>query len=80
MTLTNLITFNIVKEEFMMKQQQIVDNENQDNFSKDTYIMLIDLMIGLTDLEVEELKTLDERKLRFKYKMALTEKTDEMVG
>lgn len=79
MTLTNLITFNIVKEEFMMKQQ-IVDNENQDNFSKDTYIMLIDLMIGLTDLEVEELKTLDERKLRFKYKMALTEKTDEMVG
>ncbi|EWJ88124.1 hypothetical protein U607_02725 [Staphylococcus aureus F36687] len=64
----------------MMKQQQIVDNENQDNFSKDTYIMLIDLMIGLTDLEVEELKTLDERKLRFKYKMALTEKTDEMVG
>lgn len=64
----------------MMKQQQIVDNGNQDNFSKDTYIMLIDLMIGLTDLEVEELKTLDERKLRFKYKMALTEKTDEMVG
>lgn len=64
----------------MMKQQQIVDNENQDNFSKDTYIMLIDLMIGLTDLEVEELKTLDERKLKFKYKMALTEKTDEMVG
>ncbi|HDE3815384.1 TPA: hypothetical protein PET91_002537 [Staphylococcus aureus] len=63
-----------------MKQQQIVDNENQDNFSKDTYIMLIDLMIGLTDLEVEELKTLDERKLKFKYKMALTEKTDEMVG
>lgn len=80
MTLTNLITFNIVKEEFMMKQQQIEDNEKQDNFSKDTYIMLIDLMIGLTDLEVEELKTLDERKLRFKYKMALTEKTDEMVG
>lgn len=64
----------------MMKQQQIVDNEKHDNFSKDTYIMLIDLMIGLTDLEVEELKTLDERKLRFKYKMALTEKTDEMVG
>lgn len=64
----------------MMKQQQIVNNEKQDNFSKDTYIMLIDLMIGLTDLEVEELKTLDERKLRFKYKMALTEKTDEMVG
>lgn len=64
----------------MMKQQQIEDNEKQDNFSKDTYIMLIDLMIGLTDLEVEELKTLDERKLRFKYKMALTEKTDEMVG
>ncbi len=63
-----------------MMKQQIVDNENQDNFSKDTYIMLIDLMIGLTDLEVEELKTLDERKLRFKYKMALTEKTDEMVG
>ncbi|HDA5091068.1 TPA: hypothetical protein PIS85_001018 [Staphylococcus aureus] len=63
-----------------MKQQQIVDNEKHDNFSKDTYIMLIDLMIGLTDLEVEELKTLDERKLRFKYKMALTEKTDEMVG
>ncbi|HDE9869349.1 TPA: hypothetical protein PD879_002472 [Staphylococcus aureus] len=63
-----------------MKQQQIVNNEKQDNFSKDTYIMLIDLMIGLTDLEVEELKTLDERKLRFKYKMALTEKTDEMVG
>ncbi len=64
----------------MMKQQQIVDNEKHDNFSKDTYIMLIDLMIGLTDLEIEELKTLDERKLRFKYKMALTEKTDEMVG
>lgn len=63
-----------------MNQQQIVDNERQDNFSKSMYIMLIDLMIGLTDLEIEELKKLDERKLRFKYKMALTEKTDEMIG
>ncbi|BBD87463.1 MULTISPECIES: hypothetical protein [Staphylococcus] len=52
----------------------------KDNFTKEIYVMLIDLMIGLNDEEVEELLQLDVRKLRFKYKMALTEKTDEMVG
>ncbi|HHD0846040.1 TPA: hypothetical protein ACN1V3_001344 [Staphylococcus aureus] len=52
--------------------------KSQDNFSKETYVMWINLMLGLTDKEIEELNQLDERKLRFKYKMALTEKSDEM--
>lgn len=57
----------------------MVDTEKtKDNFSKETYVMWINLMLGLTDKEIEELNQLDERKLRFKYKMALTEKSDEM--
>lgn len=52
--------------------------KSQDNFSKETYVMWINLMLGLTDKEIEELNQLDERKLRFKYKMALTEKSEEM--
>lgn len=48
--------------------------------NKQTLIDLIDLMIGLTSNERKTLLEMDKRKVEFRYKMALTEKTDEMVG
>lgn len=47
---------------------------------KQTLIDLIDMMIGLTEKERQNLLEMDNRKVEFRYKMALTEKTDEMVG
>ena len=47
---------------------------------KQTLIDLIDMMIGLTEKERQRLLEMDNRKVEFRYKMALTEKTDEMVG
>ncbi|EJD5651480.1 TPA: hypothetical protein PEV65_002560 [Staphylococcus aureus] len=47
---------------------------------KETLIDLIDLMVGLTDNEREILLNMDMRKIEFRYKLALTEKTDEMIG
>ena len=48
--------------------------------TKETLVDLIDLMIGLTENERNSLLNMDKRKVEFRYKMALTEKTDEMVG
>ncbi|HDE9484132.1 TPA: hypothetical protein P6W18_002743 [Staphylococcus aureus] len=48
--------------------------------TKETLIDLIDLMIGLTEDERKSLLNMEIRKVEFRYKMALTEKTDEMVG
>ncbi|HCX2553858.1 TPA: hypothetical protein OZJ13_002675 [Staphylococcus aureus] len=47
---------------------------------KETLIGLIDMMIGLTEKERQRLLEMDNRKVEFRYKMALTEKTDEMIG
>lgn len=43
-------------------------------------IDLIDLMVGLTPNERKILFHMEQRKVEFRYKMALTEKTDEMLG
>ncbi|WP_204177986.1 MULTISPECIES: hypothetical protein [unclassified Staphylococcus] len=48
--------------------------------NKECLIELIDLMLGLTDNEKDDLYDMDMRKVEFRYKMALTEKTDEMIG
>ncbi|WP_181299881.1 hypothetical protein [Staphylococcus pasteuri] len=48
--------------------------------NKQTLIDLIDIMIGLTEIERQRLSEMDKRKVEFRYKMALTEKTDEMLG
>ncbi|MHA8044958.1 hypothetical protein ACT9T1_13550 (plasmid) [Staphylococcus xylosus] len=48
--------------------------------TKETLIDLIDLMIGLTQNERITLMNMEKRKVEFRYKMALTEKTDEMIG
>lgn len=47
---------------------------------KETLIDLIDLMVGLTENERQRLLKMDNRKVEFRYKLALTEKTDEMIG
>ncbi|WP_323703562.1 hypothetical protein P3T86_14000 (plasmid) [Staphylococcus nepalensis] len=47
---------------------------------KETLIDLIDLMVGLTPNEKRILINSEKRKVEFRYKMALTEKTDEMIG
>ncbi|HCY8983427.1 TPA: hypothetical protein O2C08_002711 [Staphylococcus aureus] len=52
--------------------KQIIDKER--------LIGLIDMMIGLTKKEKQSLYQMDKRKVEFRYKMALTEKTDEMIG
>ncbi|MCE5086073.1 hypothetical protein [Mammaliicoccus sciuri] len=47
---------------------------------KEALIDLIDLMVGLTDKERERLLNMDMSKIELRYKLALTEKTDEMIG
>ena len=47
---------------------------------KENYITWINVCIGLTDKEIEDYLHTDIRKVRFKYKMVLTEKTDEMLN
>ncbi|MEX2936569.1 MULTISPECIES: hypothetical protein [Staphylococcus] len=47
---------------------------------KKALIDLIDLMIGLTENERKTLLAMDKRKVEFRYKMAWTQKTDEMIG
>lgn len=48
--------------------------------NKETLIDLIDMMIGLTEIERKRLSDMEMRKVEIRYKMALTEKTDEMIG
>lgn len=52
--------------------------KNNENVQRETYIEWINVMIGLSDLERERLYNEDIRTIRFKYKMALQEKTDEL--
>lgn len=51
---------------------------NNENVQRETYIEWINVMIGLNDFERERLYNEDIRTIRFKYKMALQEKTDEL--
>lgn len=48
--------------------------------NKETLITLIDMMIGLTEIERKRLSEMEMRKVEIRYKMTLTEKTDEMIG
>lgn len=48
--------------------------------NKETLIDLIDMMIGLTEIERKRLSEMEMRKVEIRYKMTLTEKTDEMIG
>ncbi|CAC7012212.1 hypothetical protein K4R68_11795 [Staphylococcus epidermidis] len=48
--------------------------------NKETLVCLIDVMIGLTNNEKQQLLNMDKRKVEFRYKMALTEKTDELFS
>ncbi|HFE2176944.1 TPA: hypothetical protein ACF8LO_002795 [Staphylococcus aureus] len=48
--------------------------------NKETLIDLIDMMIGLTEIERKRLSEMEMRKVEIRYKMVLTEKTDEMIG
>ncbi|EOB8999706.1 hypothetical protein G6X62_12655 [Staphylococcus aureus] len=48
--------------------------------NKETLIDLIDMMIGLTEIERKRLSEMEMRKVEIRYKMALSEKTDEMIG
>lgn len=51
---------------------------NDETVQRETYIEWINVMIGLNDLEKKRLYSEDIRTIRFKYKMALQEKTDEL--
>lgn len=51
---------------------------NEETVQRETYIEWINVMIGLNDLEKKRLYSEDIRTIRFKYKMALQEKTDEL--
>ena len=61
-------------------------NHNQSNKTeaeyqeKENYITWINICVGLSDNEEEQLRSMDIRGVRIKYKMALKEKTDEMLN
>lgn len=53
-------------------------SNNKENVQRETYIEWINVMVGLTEIERDQLFNEDIRKVRFKYIMALQEKTDEL--
>lgn len=66
-----------------MTVQQTKQNQDEtieEQREKEQYIAIIDMCIGLTDNEAKELRCMELRKVAFKYKLVLTEKTDEMLG
>jgi len=53
--------------------------EIQDNFSKATYISYIDLMLGLTQKEIERLENKNLEEVRHEYNMAFLQNSDELL-
>lgn len=51
----------------------------QDNFSKATYISYIDLMLGLTQKEIERLENKNLEEVRHEYNMAFLQNSDELL-
>lgn len=47
---------------------------------KEYYIALIDVMDGLTQDEIQRLRSLDIRKVSFEYKMKISRKTQEQLS
>lgn len=50
-----------------------------DNFSKATYISYIDLMLGLTQKEIERLENKNLEEVRHEYNMAFLQNSDELL-
>jgi len=55
------------------------ETEVQDNFSKATYISYIDLMLGLTQKEIERLENKNLEEVRHEYNMAFLQNSDELL-
>lgn len=61
------------------KNHSDVEAIEEDNFTKEQYIMLLDFMVGLTKKEFERLQKSSYEAVRYQYNMISLEKSDEMV-
>ncbi|MDK7284325.1 hypothetical protein [Staphylococcus pettenkoferi] len=61
-----------------MINEEEITQEIEDNFTKENYITCIDLMLGLTQKEVERLENKSIEEVRKAYNLALLENTDEL--
>lgn len=61
------------------KNHSDVEAIEEDNFTKEQYIMLLDFMAGLTKKEFERLQKSSYEAVRYQYNMISLEKSDEMV-
>lgn len=53
--------------------------ENNDNFSKETYISYINIMVGLTPKELERLKSKSYEEVKHTYQMTALQNSDEQL-
>ncbi|MCM3508949.1 hypothetical protein [Staphylococcus capitis] len=60
-----------MSETLAIKEAETIEKEN--------YITWINICIGLSDNEEKQLRNMDLRGVRVKYRMALQEKTNEML-
>ncbi|MFW3619493.1 hypothetical protein [Staphylococcus caprae] len=60
-----------MSETLAIKEAETIEKEN--------YITWINICIGLSDNEEKQLRNMDLRSVRVKYRMALQEKTNEML-
>ncbi|QDW97560.1 hypothetical protein DWB88_13525 (plasmid) [Staphylococcus warneri] len=63
------------------EKTQIECNKNSEAelIEKENYITWINICVGLSDNEEQQLRSMDLRGIRVKYRMALQEKTNEML-
>lgn len=61
------------------EQQEQITKAEAKSEEKENYITWINICVGLSDNEAKQLRSMDLRGVRIKYKMALKEKTDEML-
>ena len=60
-----------MSETLAIKEAETIEKEN--------YITWINICVGLSDNEEQQLRSMDLRGVRVKYRMALQEKTNEML-
>lgn len=54
--------------------------EKEDNFTKENYLTCINLMLGLTQKEMERLEAKSLEEIKKAYKLALLENNDELLS
>lgn len=63
----------------VLTQEERILKTEAESQEKENYITWINICVGLSDNELQQLRNMDLRGVRVKYRMALQEKTNEML-